>query len=323
MLEERVLQPDVGGLKRASEILRGGQLLGVPTETVYGLAARCDQEEAVQKIYQAKGRPAFNPLIIHCHSLEQVKRYAVLNPLEEKLFNFFAPGPLTLVLAQKVDHQKSDGDGKVAPAVMAGLDTIAVRLPCHPVMQELLKLVDIPLAAPSANKSEHISPTCARHVLEEFSDISVLDGGSSRAGLESTILRVVAEDIYVLRPGGVTFGDIERAVGVRPKPTLIKEIQAPGQMKRHYAPKIPLRLNATHMRDGEALLSFGVHGLKGAALEKNLSLKGDLEEAAQNLYAYMRALDQLEFSGIAVMPIPTTGVGAAINDRLMRAAAEK
>ncbi len=304
------------GFDAALETLRGGGLVAVPTETVYGLAADATNAAAVAGIYEAKGRPSFNPLISHVSDLEMAQRYGVFNERALRLAHEFWPGPLTLVvpLAPKA---------KVADAVTANLPTIALRQP-KGTMAQLSKALDVPLAAPSANSSGRISPTTALHVMDDLGgriDL-ILDEGPCDVGLESTIVKVTDTELVLLREGGVTRDALEAVVG--PVSHLEKEaatrIEAPGMMLAHYAPRKPLRLNAGQARADEALLAFGpqVAGHKAPAL--NLSESGDLQEAAHNLFAYLTQLDDSDAAGIAVQSIPMTGIGAAINDRLARAA---
>ncbi len=312
-----VLLADAQGIARAATILERGGLVAVPTETVYGLAARADSAEAVAKIYGAKGRPEFNPLIVHVRDAEQAARYAELSALARLLAEKEWPGPLTLVLPRKA------GAG-LAEAVTAGLPTVALRAPAHPVMRALLEKVDFPLAAPSANRSGYISPTTAQHVLASLDGRidCVLDGGACEKGLESTILAVRHDGaLEELRPGPVDVAALKLRYGLQ-RSALAKggggeaHIEAPGQLVRHYTPGKPLRLNATSPKGEEFMIGFGeVIG------DCSLSVSGDLNEAASRLYD---CLHQAAVSGqprIAVAPIPDEGIGNAINDRLRRAAA--
>ena len=312
-------------IQNAARILRDGGLVAMPTETVYGLAADASNDSAVARIFAAKGRPQFNPLIIHVASIEMAERYIETSALAERLMKEFWPGPLTLVLPRRTDSTLS-------LLVSAGLDTIGVRMPNHPLAQALIAEVDRPLAAPSANRSGSISPTRASHVKESLGDKAdmILDGGASPVGVESTIVKVAkAEDggerVLLLRPGGIARTDIERVTGKKLENTK-GGVEAPGMMASHYAPEAGLRLNAREQKDGEAFLGFGgVAGTGAAAL--NLSAAGDLTEAAANLFAHLRALDALcaqhSLTAIAVAPIPMAGLGEAINDRLARAAAPR
>ncbi len=293
---------DTAGIAEAARILDSGGLVAVPTETVYGLAARADRAEAVARIYAAKGRPNFNPLIVHVSGLEQAVRYAEFSPEACALAEAHWPGPLTLVLPRRAD-------AGLAEAVTAGLPTIALRAPAHPAMRALLERVDFPLAAPSANRSGFISPTTAAHVLASLDGriAMVLDGGATPAGVESTIVAVRADgSVEELRPGPIAAG--VQGAG--------KGIEAPGQLASHYAPGKPVRLNAGAAEDGEFLIGFG-----DVAGDCTLSARGDLAEAAARLYAALHEAARAPQPRIAVAPVPDEGVGRAINDRLRRAAA--
>jgi L-threonylcarbamoyladenylate synthase len=297
-----VVLADAEGIARAAQILESGGLVAVPTETVYGLAARADSAEAVARIYAAKGRPDFNPLIVHLRGVEQAARYAELSPPALALAEAHWPGPLTLVLPRRPD-------ARLADAVSAGLPTIALRAPAHPVMQALLAACDFPLAAPSANRSGFISPTTTAHVLASLDGRidMVLDGGATTAGLESTIVAVRADgSVEELRPGPLAIGT--RAASAT--------IEAPGQLASHYAPGKPMRLNASHAGPDEFLIGFGA-----IAGDVTLSATGDLAEAASRLYACLHEAARAPDPRIAVAPVPDEGVGRAINDRLRRAAA--
>jgi L-threonylcarbamoyladenylate synthase len=293
---------DAEGIAAAAQILESGGLVAVPTETVYGLAARADSPQAVARIYAAKGRPDFNPLIVHVCGVEQAERYAELSETARALAGAHWPGPLTLVLPRRAD-------AALAEAVTAGLPTIALRAPAHPVMQALLAAVDFPLAAPSANRSGFISPTTPAHVLASLDGRidMVLDGGATSAGVESTIVAVRADgNVEELRPGPLQLGT--RGVG--------KGIEAPGQLASHYAPGKPVRLNALAAEADEFLIGFGV-----VAGDCTLSASGNLTEAASRLYAALHEAARAPQPRIAVAPVPEEGVGRAINDRLRRAAA--
>lgn len=305
----------------AGEHLRAGRLVAFPTETVYGIGADATNGEAVAGIFAAKGRPRFNPLIVHVPGLAAARAHAVVTPLAEKLAAAFWPGPLTLVLQKRPASPLSD-------LVSGGLDSIAVRVPDHPVAQALLAAAGRPLAAPSANRSGRVSPTQAAHVAADLGAhvAMILDGGATAHGLESTIIDARGNAPVLLRPGAVTAAAIEAALGCRltraeadsARPT------APGQLASHYAPQARVRLDARDVRDGEALLAFGpdLPPTRGAPVV-NLSPRGDLIEAAANLFAALRTLDASGAATIAVMPIPATGLGEAINDRLRRAAAPR
>ncbi|WP_066529404.1 L-threonylcarbamoyladenylate synthase [Erythrobacter sp. CCH5-A1] len=297
-----VVLADAAGIARAARILESGGLVAVPTETVYGLAARADSAEAVARIYAAKGRPDFNPLIVHVRGVEQAERYAEFSPEARALAAAHWPGPLTLVLPRRAD-------AGLAGAVTAGLPTIALRAPAHPVMQALLERCGFPLAAPSANRSGFISPTTPAHVLASLDariDM-VLDGGATSAGVESTIVAVRADgSVEELRPGPIALGTQGRGGG----------IEAPGQLASHYAPGKPVRLNAEWAEPDEFLIGFGA--VEG---DITLSVSGNLDEAAARLYAALHEGARAAAPRIAVAPVPEVGVGRAINDRLRRAAA--
>jgi L-threonylcarbamoyladenylate synthase len=289
--------------------LKGGGLVILPTETVYGLAADAANARAVARVYEAKGRPAFNPLIAHVADLEAARAIARLDARALTLARAFWPGPLTLVLPIA-------DEAAVCDLARAGLDTVAVRVPAHPLAQAVLRAFGGPLTAPSANRSGRPSPTTLADALEETGAAAALalDGGPCRIGLESTVVALLDEP-RLLRPGAVTRDEIEALIG----PLAEAEADArrsPGRLSRHYAPDLPLRLNAAEPRAGEVWLGFGHDG----AEPFNLSRDGDLAEAAANLFAFLRAADRSGASGIAVAPIPNEGLGEAINDRLRRAA---
>jgi L-threonylcarbamoyladenylate synthase len=298
-------------LAAAAQLLVRGKLVAFPTETVYGLGADASNGEAVAAIFAAKGRPRFNPLIVHVTDTEAARRQGVFNPLAEKLAAVFWPGPLTLVLPRRAD-------ASVSLLVSAGLDSVALRVPSHPLAQVLLAAAGRPLAAPSANASGRITATSAEHVARELGgrvDL-ILDGGATPLGLESTVIGFEKERAVLLRPGAITREKIEAITG--PLAAAGDAIQSPGQLESHYAPQARLRLNATKIEPGEALLGFG------AVAESwlNLSPRGDLTEAAANLFSMLRDMDD-QVNAIAVSPIPETGLGEAINDRLRRAAAPR
>lgn len=295
---------------RAADRLRKGSLVGVPTETVYGLAADAANGEAVASIYETKGRPRFNPLIVHVPDRAVAAQIGELQPDAIRLIEVFWPGPLTLVLPLRSDAQ-------IAELVTAGLDSVALRLPAHPVARALLKELGRPFVAPSANRSGKISPTTAQHVASEFDHLPVLDGGPCEMGLESTILGLTDNRPVLLRPGVISAAEITDVIG--PVHTdLSEKISAPGMMKSHYAPEAKVRLNADQALGDEVLLGFG--GTPGATLD--LSPAAELREAAARLFACLRQLDEMK-KPIAVAPIPEEGLGAAINDRLRRAAAPR
>ncbi len=302
-------------IDRAAALLRQGELVAFPTETVYGLGGDATNDRAVAAIFEAKGRPQFNPLIIHLLKAEQAERLAQVDARAARLMQRFWPGPLSLVLRRAPSCA-------ISLLASAGLDTLALRVPAHPLAQELLRVARLPIAAPSANRSGRVSPTDADHVLSELDGriAAVLDGGACPVGIESTVLDLSTPDPILLRPGAVTLEELEAEIGTIETATAETATpQSPGMLASHYAPRLRLRLEASAARPGEALLAFG-RAPEGAAATLNLSANGDLAEAAANLFAMLRALDRDEFSGIAVMPIPAHGLGRAINDRLKRAA---
>lgn len=293
----------------AAKRLQSGGLVAVPTETVYGLAADSTNASAIAGIYRTKGRPDFNPLIVHVPGIEAAETLGLFNNLANKLARNFWPGPLTLVVPKTPDCP-------VAPAVTAGLETIALRYPSHPLMQELLKVSGLFLAAPSANKSGGISPTMAQHVEHSLGDSRpmILDGGPCQSGVESTIVAIRGEDYQILRPGPITSEQLERCTGKEPISRQNEKIEAPGQLASHYAPSKPVRLNATQPGSNDYHIGFGP-----IAGDKSLSASGDLAEAATNLFAALHVADASNRSHIAIAPIPKMGIGVAINDRLKRA----
>jgi L-threonylcarbamoyladenylate synthase len=306
-------------IERAGEALMRGEIVAFPTETVYGLGANALDASAVAKVFAAKARPRFNPLIVHVLGLAEAETYAEVNDIARKLAEAFWPGPLSLVLPRRADCPISD-------LVSAGLDTIALRAPAHKVARALLKAAKLPVAAPSANRFGRISPTTAAHVQEELGEIPrmILDGGSCPLGLESTVLGVVGDSVTLLRAGALPREKIEAVLG-RPifKAEVNAPIASPGQLASHYAPATPLRLDVTAPRKGEALLAFGPRAPLFAGPMINLSPRGDLGEAAVKFFAALRSLDATGARAIAVMPIPGHGLGEAINDRLQRAAASR
>jgi L-threonylcarbamoyladenylate synthase len=303
-------------IQQAAALIQAGHLIGVPTETVYGLAADATNDLAVAKIFETKGRPQFNPLIVHVSCLEQARRYVEFTPLAEHLAQAFWPGPLTLVL------RRSYAAG-ISQLVSAGLDTIAIRCPAHPVIRELIEAAGCPLAAPSANPSGRISPTTAQHVFDGFVGCEeprlILDGGACAVGLESTVVDATGDAAVILRPGGLSAESIQVICSVVQADSQ-GEIASPGMLIKHYSPKHNIRLDAEEVLPGEVLLAFGPYMLSGGSKVLNLSPAGDLVEAAANLFSMLHQLDGLESDGIAVMTIPSKGLGVAINDRLKRAA---
>ncbi|GAB4225570.1 MAG: L-threonylcarbamoyladenylate synthase [Methyloligellaceae bacterium] len=307
-------------IAEAARALRAGRLVAFPTETVYGLGADATNGEAVAAIFEAKGRPRFNPLIVHVPGLAAARGIARFPQPAEKLAAAFWPGPLTLVLPRRPESG-------ISSLVTAGLDTIALRVPAHEVARSLLREAGIPVAAPSANRSGHVSATRAEHVLADLGEAPafILDAGPTPAGLESTIVACTQETCALLRPGAIAREDIEAVLGgaLVSGPAEAAKPSSPGQLESHYAPRAKLRLNATAVREGEALLAFGpdVPEFKGPCI--NLSPSGSLREAAAALFSALRALDESGAHTIAVMPIPAEGLGEAINDRLRRAAAPR
>lgn len=302
-----ILAADAVGIAEAGRRLTHGGLVALPTETVYGLAARADDMAAVTRIYEAKGRPSFNPLIVHVASLEQAETLALFDEPARTLAGRFCPGPLTMVLPLR------DAAG-LAPAVTAGLETVAIRVPAHPVMRAVLSEVDFPIAAPSANRSGFISPTTLEHVLASLDGRidAILDGGECQQGLESTIVAREADGWRVLRPGPVDIGEKLRQTTLQDG----EPIAAPGQLAQHYAPGKPVRLNAEAPHTDEFMIGFG-----SVAGDCTLSHKGDLTEAAAGLYACLHLAAKSVKPRIAVAKVPEEGIGEAINDRLRRAAA--
>jgi L-threonylcarbamoyladenylate synthase len=302
----------------AAGLLRAGKLVAFPTETVYGLGGNAANDKAVAAIYAAKGRPDFNPLIVHVAGTLEAKNLVEWNDTAQLLADRFWPGPLTLILPRRHDCP-------ISLLASAGLDTLAVRVPSHPVALNLICAAGFPVAAPSANAFGKLSPTMPQHVADSLGgnvDL-ILDGGASPVGVESTVIDLTALQPTILRPGGVTREQLEQALGSVFEATGENAaLKSPGMLTSHYAPNLPVRLNATHVEGDEALLAFGPDdAIKGGAMRLNLSVKGDLNEAAANLFSMMRRLDQPGLRGIAVMKIPGTGLGVAINDRLKRASA--
>jgi L-threonylcarbamoyladenylate synthase len=304
-------------IARAAALLRSGKLVAFPTETVYGLGGDATNDHAVAGIFAAKARPRFNPLIVHIRDLADAETLAVFNVPARRAAARFWPGPLTLVLPR----QPSAGLSLLASA---GLDTVAIRVPAHPVAQALLREAGRPIAAPSANRSGRVSPTAAVHVAEDLGDdvAMILDDGATPVGLESTVLDFSGEAPALLRPGAVTLEALTVLLGPLglPGSGLPK---SPGMLASHYAPRLPVRVAATVARPGEALLAFGPDAPPGFAEVLWLSRSGDLAEAAANLFAMLRRLDRPSFTAIAIMPIPEHGLGRAINDRLHRAASSR
>ncbi len=322
-LKTQFLPAGASAVAAAARCLAGGGLVAFPTETVYGLGADATNPAAVARIYQAKDRPSFNPLIAHVGDIGAARQIARFEATAMALAEAFWPGPLTLVLPKT-------SDCTVADLATAGLDTIAIRLPAHPLARQILRAFGGPVVAPSANLSGHVSPTTAEHVQSDLAgriDL-IVDGGAVEVGVESTIVGCFDEPM-LLRPGGLPRGEIERVLGrplAQPKQDPDHgsgQPLAPGMLASHYAPRTRVRLDAAEIEAGEALLAFGsdaVPGVDAAAAVMNLSAQGDLNEAAANLFGYLRALDVCGARAIAVMPVPRHGLGEAINDRLRRAA---
>lgn len=301
----------------AARLLLGGEIVAFPTETVYGLGADATNDRAVARIFEAKGRPRFNPLIVHFAELAGARAEVHFDHRADALAAASWPGPLTFVLLRRQGC-------RISLLASAGLDTLAVRAPVHAVAHALLVACGRPVAAPSANISGKVSPTSAAHVAESLGDkiALILDGGRCPLGIESTVLDLSTPAAKLLRHGAVTEEEIAAVIGpvVDATDTAAPRPGSPGMLASHYAPECPLRLDARDVGASEALLAFGPHAIMGAVAVENLSPSGDLVEAAANLFAMLRSLDRPEFSGIAVMPIPDRGLGRAINDRLRRAA---
>jgi L-threonylcarbamoyladenylate synthase len=318
----RIVPAEDSNIALAAGALRRGELVSFPTETVYGLGGDATNDRAVAAIYAAKGRPSFNPLIVHVPTLNAAMELGEFSDDAVALAKAFWPGPLTLVV-------KRSRKCPLSLLVSAGMDSVALRIPAHPVARALLTASGLALAGPSANPSGRISPTTAQHVAEGLDDrvAMILDGGPCRIGVESTVLSLLDGKPALLRPGGIAPEEITAVIG---KPVAIAAavgdveagLHGPGRLLSHYAPDRPVRLGATAVLPGEALLAFGP-SVPVARVVLNLSASGDLHEAAANLFAMLRALDRPEVTGIAVMPIPQMGLGIAINDRLTRAAAPR
>ncbi len=325
----RILAANSKSIEQAAIILRDGGLVGMPTETVYGLAANARDGRAVAKIFEAKGRPQFNPLIVHVNSVEEAQEIAVMSAQEIEIAQSFWPGALTMILKRRENSGLSD-------LVSAGLPTVAVRVPAHKSARALIKACGFPIAAPSANKSGSLSPTAPAHVAQSLGEAVdlILADGMCAVGLESTVIDCSGDAPLILRPGGISAEDIAEVIGADVSYDLGEhgqDVKSPGQLLKHYAPDTPVRLNAVDLEEGEALLSFGsikFMGVKNGQaasglpddMVRHLSKEGDLYEAAANLFSMMRELDKYAHKAIAVMNIPDQGIGVAINDRLKRAA---
>lgn len=325
----RILTATPDSIKEAAEFIRAGELVAFPTETVYGLGANALDGKAVAKIFEAKGRPSFNPIIAHGSNVAMLEEHVVFDERSRALADQFWPGPLTFILPRKENSIISE-------LVTAGLPTLAVRVPSHATALQLIAHSGVPIAAPSANTSGQLSPTSPHHVSDSLGDkVSlILAGGNAKFGLESTVLDLSGRKPVILRPGAITAEDIAHVLEEHVAyefDTTTHAPKSPGQLLKHYAPTIPIRLKAVDVEKGEALLAFGsvkFMGVKGGGFAKdmpkdsfrNLSENGDLLEAAANLFSYLKILDRPEHSRIAVMGVPDTGIGIAINDRLKRAA---
>jgi len=312
----QIISAGKASYRQAIEYLNAGRLVALPTETVYGLAAIASNDEAVKSIYYAKGRPGHNPLIAHICQSDAVHELAIVSPLAQELINQFWPGPLTLVLPKKPSANISRHAG-------AGLDTIAIRYPLAPWTQHFHSLCfTAPIVMPSANMSGHISPTTAQHVFEDLGkkiDL-IIDDGPCESGVESTVLAISDSQATLLRPGAIPAENFVPYISNLRLANKAANPIAPGMLKSHYAPRAKVRLNALNKREGEMFLGFGPTNIQ---VDLNLSLSGDLQEASHKLYACLRALDKKEVQSIAIAPIPRDGLGAAINDRLKRAAADR
>jgi L-threonylcarbamoyladenylate synthase len=308
---------DRRAIARAAELLRAGGLVAFPTETVYGLGADATDAQAVARIFEAKGRPSFNPLISHCANADAAMAEGAFDDRARALAARFWPGPLTLVVPRAPAS-------RIAQLTTAGLDSVALRVPGSGTARALLAATGRPVAAPSANRSGALSPTTAAHVAESLGGAVdlILDGGACAVGVESTVVDLTGPKAALLRPGGLPREELEAAAGPLADAGADPDApKSPGQLASHYAPNARLRLNATDPASDEALLAFGRHVPADAAVTRNLSATGDLREAAANLFAHLHALDRADVRGIAAMPVPEEGLGAAINDRLRRAAA--
>lgn len=305
---------DDAGIARASALIRQGELVAIPTETVYGLAGDATNDRAVARIYEAKARPRFNPLIVHVLDRNSAATHAIFSENAGRLADKFWPGPLTLVLQRRADC-------RISLLASAGLDTIAVRAPAHPVARAVLQKCGLPLAAPSANPAGRLSPTEAAHVADMLGDgvAMILDGGPCRYGIESTVVDVSGNEPVLLRTGAIATDEIEASLERHLAAPGSGPARSPGMQLRHYAPRIPIRMDADRVAPSEALLAFGPTPLPGAAATLNLSPSGDTTEAAANLFAMLHRLDDPRFTAIAVMPVPAQGLGVAIRDRLRRA----
>ena len=308
-----VYKPNLANLKKAKKNIENNNIIGIPTETVYGLAGNAYSNKSVKKIFKLKKRPIFNPLIIHYKNLNALRKDVMLNSDFKKLYNAFCPGPITFILNK---NKKC----KIAEKATAGKKTVAVRIPNHKVVKKLLNILKFPLAAPSANISSKLSPTSAKDVVDEFGKKIkfILNGGHCYFGIESTIVDLTGKPT-ILRPGSITVDKIQKILKKKIKiKKNAKKIKAPGQSKLHYSPGIPVKLNRKNAKKNQALIGFGKK-FKVGRNYFNLSKKGNLKEAANNLYKTMREVKKKKFKSIAVIKIPNKGIGYAINDRLKKA----
>jgi L-threonylcarbamoyladenylate synthase len=308
-----IYNPSLVNLKKAKKNLENNNIIGIPTETVYGLAGNAYSNKSTKKIFKLKKRPGFNPLIIHFKNLNDLKKNVVLNDDFRKLYNSFCPGPITFILKKK---KKS----KISKLALAGKKTVAVRIPQHKVTRNLLGILKFPLAAPSANISSKLSPTSAKDVFDEFGNKIkfIIDGGQSKIGLESTIVDLTGKP-SILRPGSISAKKIQKILGKKiTVKKYSKKIKAPGQSKLHYSPGIPVEINKNHAKKNQAFIGFGKK-FKQKKNHFNLSKSGNLKEAANNLYKIMRKIKKKKFKSIAVVKIPNKEIGYAINDRLKKA----
>ena len=300
-------------LKKAKKNLENNNVIGIPTETVYGLAGNAYSNRSVKKIFKLKNRPSFNPLIIHFKNLKDLKNDVILNTNFKKLYKAFCPGPITFIL-------KKRKNSKISKIATAKNKTVAVRIAKHKVARNLLNILKFPLAAPSANVSSKLSPTAAKDVFDEFGNKIkfILDGGQCKIGIESTIIDLTGKPA-ILRPGGIILEKIQKVLNRKIKiKKKIKKIKAPGQLKLHYSPGIPVQMNRKRPQKNQALIGFGKNFVRGKNCF-NLSKKGNLKEVANNLYKTMRKIKKGNFKSIAVIKIPNTEIGLAINDRLRKA----
>jgi len=308
-----IYKPNYSNLKKVKKIIENNSVIGLPTETVYGIAGNAYSNKAVKRIFKLKKRPGINPLIIHYRKLEDIKNDVIYNKSLLKLYKAFCPGPITFIL-------KKNPKSKISKIATAGKNTVAIRFPKHIVAQNVLRIINKPLAAPSANISTRLSPTCAEDVFDEFGKKIkiILDGGKCKIGLESTIVDLTKKP-SILRPGKITKEKIEKILNKKTKiKKTFRKINAPGQLKLHYSPGIPVEMNKKIIKKQQAFIGFGKN-FKIGKNYFNLSKNGDLKEVANNLYKTMREIKKKKFKSIAVIKIPNRGIGYAINDRLKKA----